>query len=133
LVAVWVVNELLPLISGDEVLGRLKFGPKAFADLLLLVASEEISTAAAREVLAEMLEKGGDPITIVDEKGLRTISDVGALDTIIKQVLIDNPTELSAYREGKTSLLGFFIGQTMKASGGSADAKLVRELLQKHL
>jgi len=84
-------------------------------------------------VLAEMLENGGDPITIVDDKGLRTISDVGALNAIIKQVLVDNPTELAAYRAGKTSLLGFFIGQTMKASGGSADAKLVRELLQKNL
>ncbi len=133
LVAVWVVNELLPLISDDEELGRLKFGPKSFADLIELVASDEISTSAAREVLAEMLENGGDPITIVDDKGLRTISDVGALNAIIKQVLVDNPTELAAYRAGKTSLLGFFIGQTMKASGGSADAKLVRELLQKNL
>lgn len=133
LVAVWLVNELLPWVADDDGLTKLKFSTNAFSELVGLVASGEVPTAAARDVLAELLANGGSPTQIVDNKGLRKISDVDALEPIILEVLKQNPNEVETYREGKTSLLGFFVGQAMKATGGTADAKLVRQLLQKHL
>ncbi|MEZ4459969.1 MAG: glutamine--tRNA ligase/YqeY domain fusion protein [bacterium] len=132
-VAVWLVNELLPLVGDDDALSSLKMTTAAFSTLIGLVANDEVSTAAARDVLATLLASGGDPVEIVDREGLRKVSDAGALEPIILQVLKDNASEVETYRQGKTSLLGFFVGQTMKATGGTADARMVRELLQRHL
>ena len=130
--ALWMVNELLPHIEEDA-LSSLKFTPAQFAELVKLVDDNEVVTAAAREVLQVMLTDGGSPEAIVDRRGLRVLKDTSKLDAIIDQVLAENPDELARYKEGKTTLFGFFIGKVMKATKGAADGHVVRERLQNRL
>lgn len=130
--ALWMVNELLPQIEEDA-LSSLKFTPAQFAELVKLVDDNEVVTAAAREVLQVMLTDGGSPEAIVDQRGLRVLKDTSKLDAIIDQVLAENPDELARYKEGKTTLFGFFIGKVMKATKGAADGHVVRERLQNRL
>lgn len=131
-VSIWLVNELLPTLE-DEEFDTLPFTPEQFATLIKLVDTGEVSTAAGREVLAKMRETGDDPEAIVDAQGLRVLKDSSLLQGIIAQVLTENPNELAKYREGKTSLFGFFVGKVMKATNGTADGHLVRTLLEKEL
>ena len=83
--------------------------------------------------LEKMLETGDDPNTIVEREGMRQTSDSGAIEAVIAQVLANNPAQLAQYRDGKDTLFGFFVGQTMKAMAGKANPKLVNELLAKAL
>ena len=76
---------------------------------------------------------GKTPEQIVQEKGLVQVSDEGALDTIIRDVLTKNPTQVAQFKEGKQQVLGFLVGQVMKASGGKANPGKVNELLKKRL
>jgi aspartyl-tRNA(Asn)/glutamyl-tRNA(Gln) amidotransferase subunit B len=79
------------------------------------------------------LTKGGSPKDLVEAKGLTQISDTSAIEAMIEEVLTANPTELEQYRNGKTKLQGFFVGQVMKKTGGRADPKLTNQLLMKKL
>jgi len=83
--------------------------------------------------LQELLTQGGSATAIVARDGLGQISDTGALESAIDEVLIENPKELEQYRGGKTKLLGFFVGQVMKKTGGRADPKLTNQLVSKKL
>ena len=129
-VANWVLNELLRELK-DRTVGDLPFGPAELAGLVALQDGGEISGNAAKQVFEAMLagEAGGDPEAIVDARGLRVLDDTAAIAATIAEVLAANPGQVAAYRGGKTALLGFFIGQVMKATGGRAKAQQVRELL----
>ncbi len=133
LAAVWLVEELAPNVADDAEFVALPFTSAQFLELIALVDGNEISTAAGREVLAEMIESGGSAEAIVDAKGLRIVSDAASLGPIIDKVITDNDAMLTQYRDGNKKLIGFFIGQVMKATGGAADATAVRELLAKKL
>lgn len=132
-VANWLLNELGPRIEENAHLKSLPITAEQLADLIRMVDNERVTTAAAREVLDFMLESGRDAETIVAEKGLETIRSEDALLELVQAAIEENPEETERYRDGKTSLLGFFIGKVMQASQGSADAVKVRELLQEHL
>jgi glutaminyl-tRNA synthetase len=80
-----------------------------------------------------MLDRGGDPQSIVDEHDLRQVDDTETLSDVIDDVLRDHPDEVARYRDGKKNLIGFFMGQVMQATNGSAKPELARELLQKQL
>ncbi|MGI0487561.1 Asp-tRNA(Asn)/Glu-tRNA(Gln) amidotransferase subunit GatB [Pantanalinema rosaneae CENA516] len=111
----------------------LPLSPTALAELVNLLEDNTISSKIAKDMLPELLTKGGSPQAIVDRDGLGQISDTSALEAAIAEVLAENPKELELYRGGKTKLLGFFVGQVMKKTGGRADPKLTNQLLAKTL
>ncbi len=130
-VSKWIANTLLPALGDEPDLGAVS--SEHVAELVKMVDGNVITAAISAEVLADVLATGTPPRQIVAEKGLEKITDASALEPLIDQVLMDNPDERARYLEGKTSLLGFFIGKVMQASGGTADAQLVRTLLQQRI
>jgi len=103
------------------------------AALLRLVDDKTISGKQAKEVYAEMAASGRDPGDIVRDKGMAVLSDAGAIERVVAEILAANPKQVAAYRGGKTALLGFFVGQVMKQTGGSASPAVVNEVLQRLL
>ena len=86
-----------------------------------------------RETYAAVLDEDKDPAQIVEEKGMKQVSDTGALEAVIDKVLADNPDKVAAYKGGKTGLLGFFVGQCMKATRGQGNPKLINQMLAQKL
>jgi glutaminyl-tRNA synthetase len=127
-VASWVVNDLRSLVDG-EALDALPFGGAALGRLAALVDEGVVSRRAAREVLAEMVARGGDPAEIVARRGLEKLDDPGALRPVVDEVLAAWPEKVAEYRAGNHNLLGLFMGQVMKGTGGTADPALARRLL----
>jgi aspartyl-tRNA(Asn)/glutamyl-tRNA(Gln) amidotransferase subunit B len=107
--------------------------PERLVSLLQMVDNGTVSLKVAREIFPEVYSSGKAPEQIVREKGLIQVSDEGALDKIIDEVLAKNPTQVAQFKEGKQQVLGFLIGQVMKASGGKANPGKVNELLRKRL
>ena len=107
--------------------------PVNLASLLVKKFRGEVSGPIVKSVLEEMLATGRTAAEIIEAKGLRQVSDEGALDKIIDEVLAKNPTQVAQFKEGKQQVLGFLVGQVMKASGGKANPGKVNELLKKRL
>jgi glutaminyl-tRNA synthetase len=128
----WLVHEL-PREAGGRSLGELPLSPLGLGRLVALVESGVISSNAGREVLAELIREGGDPEAIVEREGLRQISDVDALAPIVDDIIARNAAKAEEYRAGRTGLLGLFIGQVMKRTGGRANPEVVRELVEQRL
>jgi aspartyl-tRNA(Asn)/glutamyl-tRNA(Gln) amidotransferase subunit B len=103
------------------------------ADLLALIEDGTISGRIAKDVFEIMFETGKDADVIVEEKGLKQVSDTGEIEKIIDEVIAANPGQLEQYRAGKDKLIGFFVGQVMKATGGKANPGLVNQLLKPKL
>jgi aspartyl-tRNA(Asn)/glutamyl-tRNA(Gln) amidotransferase subunit B len=103
------------------------------AALVKLVDDAVISGKIAKDLLRTMAETGDAPDAIVEREGLRQITDTGAIEAIARQIVEANPKQAAQYRGGKENLLGFFVGQLMKASGGKANPALASELLKKIL
>jgi len=103
------------------------------AELVILIEDGTISGKIAKEILPELLEKGGSPKEIVESKGLIAISNPDELVAIIDKIIAENPDKLEQYRAGKTKLQGFFVGQIMKATSGRADPKLTNQILNQRL
>ncbi|MCC6140889.1 MAG: Asp-tRNA(Asn)/Glu-tRNA(Gln) amidotransferase subunit GatB [Nitrospira sp.] len=130
----WVMGELtreLNLSGTDIAVSPVP--PERLVDLLLLVEKETVSLKVAREIFPELYRSGKTPEQIVQEKGLTQVSDEGALDKIIDAMLAENPAQVAQLKEGKQQVLGFLVGQVMKASGGKANPGKVNELLKKKL
>lgn len=128
----WVMGELTRELnlSGTDVTAS-PVTPERLVDLLQLVEKGTISLKVAREIFPELYSSGKAPEQIVQEKGLTQVSDEGALDKIIDEVLTKNPAQVAQLKEGKQQVLGFLVGQVMKASGGKANPGKVNELLKK--
>jgi glutaminyl-tRNA synthetase len=131
-VANWVLNEVLRELKEGSI-ESLPFDGAALGRLVALVDNDTISTAAAKEVFAEMMSRGGEPAAIVEAKGLQQISDPAKLTPLIEQVIAKNAAKAAEYRSGKTGLLGFFIGQAMRETKGKANPQLVQELVKEVL
>ena len=99
--------------------------------MLTMVDKGVISLKVAREIFPEFYRSGKTPQQIVQDKGLTQVSDEGALEKMIDEVLRNNPTQVAQFKEGKHQVLGFLVGQVMKASGGKANPGKVNELLKK--
>jgi Asp-tRNA(Asn)/Glu-tRNA(Gln) amidotransferase B subunit len=95
-----------------------------------LLESGTISSSGGREVLARLMRGGGSPTAIVEELGLRQVSDPDALLPLVEEVLAAHPDKVEEYRGGKAGLMGFFIGQVMRRSGGKANPETVRGVLE---
>jgi glutaminyl-tRNA synthetase len=131
-VANWVVHEL-PREQGGRAIESLPFSGRELGELAALVEDGTISVSAARQVLAEMVKNGGEPRALVDSLGLKQESDPAALAPLVDQVIAANAAKADEYRAGKTGLLGFFVGQVMRQSGGNANPALVSQLVQERL
>ena len=128
----WVMGELTRELnlSGTEIAAS-PVTPERLVALLQLVEKGTVSLKVAREIFPELYRSGKTPEQIVQEKGLTQVSDEGALDKIIDEVLAKNPAQVAQFKEGKQQVLGFLVGQVMKASGGKANPGKVNELLKK--
>ncbi len=127
-VARWVINEL-PRELGDRPLDGTKLTGKGLGALVLAVESGEITGTAAKDIFAELVQQGGDPRQIIDERGLAQVSDEDAIAAIVNEVLAANADKVDMYRAGKTGLLGFFVGQVLRSSQGKANPVVVQRLL----
>ena len=131
-VANWVIHEL-PRERAGRAIPELPFGAKELAGLVRLVEQGRVSSTAARQVLAELAARGGDPERIVEEKGLAQISDAAELERVVRDVLAANAAKVAEYRAGKTGLLGFFMGQVMGRTRGRANPEKAKEILVREL
>lgn len=130
----WIMGDLQALLTEAKLeIDACKVTAENLAGMLALLADGTISGKIAKEVLLAMFETGKAPGVVVEEKGLVQISDTGALEAIIAQILQDNPSQVEQYRSGKQQVFGFLIGQTMKATQGKANPKLLNEMLRKQL
>jgi glutaminyl-tRNA synthetase len=128
----WVANDVLRELKGRSIDG-LPFGPAEIAELVRLVDEGSVSTAAGRTVFEGMMAGGGKPREIARKLGLDQAVSASELSAAVAAALAAMPDKVEAYRAGKTSLLGLFTGQVMKATGGKADPKAVQELIRKKL
>lgn len=130
----WTTTTLLGMLNAKGLDISLSPVPAtAFAGLLRLLEQGTINAMAAKTVFEEMAESGKDPEDIVREKGLEQVSDQAELEVMVDRVIRENPEEAESYRQGKTKLFSFFMGQIMKKSRGKADPKIVGPLLQSKL
>ena len=132
-VANWLLNDLFRLLNERDRTIRDAPAPAALVELLALLEKGTINQAGAREVLAEMIDRGDAPAAIVAARGLTQLSDEAALSAIIDDIIRDNPEPVATYRGGKSSLLAWFVGQVMRATRGQANPALVNDLLRQRL
>ncbi len=130
----WIMTELLHELKKDErEIEDCPVTPEALAGLLRLIEDETISGKIAKSVFEEMYREGRTALEVVDTKGLRQLTDEGQIRAVIRQVLEAHPKEVVDYRGGREKLLGFFVGQVMKATQGKANPRLVNQLLREEL
>lgn len=133
-VANLIVNEMAGYLkAAGTSLEDSGIAPAQVASLAKLLAEDAISSNQAHEVFEAMAQSGDDPEKIVDERGMRQVSDAGALQPIVDQVLANCPDQARQYRDGNQKVIGFLVGQCMKASRGSGNPKLFNELLRASL
>ncbi len=113
-------------------IAELPLTPEDLSELIALITAGTISSKIAKDLLPELLVKGGSPKQLVQAKGLTVLSG-DALEAIVDEVIAANPKEVEQYRAGKTKLLGFFVGQIMKKTQGRAAPQTTNELLLKKL
>jgi len=130
----WVQSELMRELHQAGMSPKAcPLSPEKLAGLITLIDQGVISGKIAKQIFPELFAKGLDPAVYVRDNGLSQISDSSALESAVDAVLAGNPAEVEAYRGGKTKLMGFFVGQVMKATKGQANPGLVNELLRRKL
>ena len=134
----WVMDSVLRFIKEEKLDAALKIEtwpcpPERLGRLIGLIQDGTISTTIAKTVYEEMRQTGHDPEAIIQAKGLRQVSDTDTLQAAIAEVLAANPDKVAAYRGGKEKLLGFFVGQVMRATQGKANPQMVNTLLRQQL
>ncbi len=130
----WIMVELLRELNEAKLeIQDSKIKASQLAEMIQLIDQDVISGKIAKTVFAEMWKSGESPNKIVEEKGLKQISDPNAIAEIIEKVMADNPKQLEQYRSGKEKLFGFFVGQSMKATGGQANPGLLNQILKQKL
>lgn len=133
-IANWVINELFRLMNEHrQGIEEMKVAPDALVELIGLVQKQAINSNTAKEVLAEMFTSGQKAVAIVEAKGLVQISDEVAIADIIAQIVLENPEQVTAYLGGREKLLGWFVGQVMRATRGKANPGVVNKLLRQQL
>ena len=128
------MSELLrELKNADVDITACKIKAEDLGAMIRLIDDKTISGKIAKDVFVEMFATGKTPAEIVNEKGLSQITDIAAIEKIVDEVIAANPKQVENYRGGKTQLMGFFVGQALKASGGKANPQAVNEILKAKL
>lgn len=134
LVSNWLINKLGALVLEHKLNWEtIKITPENFAEFISLIHYRKVSSTAAQTVLARMLETGEDPSHILEDEALEQVSDSGQLAGIVDKVIADNPEEVARYKEGKTALIQFFLGQVMRETKGKANPQTIQELMEQKL
>ena len=130
----WIMGDLSARFNEDKIgPDGLRFGPAALAELLVMIEAGDLSGKMGKEVFEEMFATGKTPAAIVAEKGLQQVSDAGELEAIVARVLEDSPEQVEQFKAGKEKVLGYFVGQVMKATRGQANPSLVNQILRDRL
>jgi aspartyl-tRNA(Asn)/glutamyl-tRNA(Gln) amidotransferase subunit B len=130
----WLMGDITSYLKTQKIgITEIGLKPENLAELVALIEQGTISGKIAKEILPELLAKGGSVQKLVESKGMTSISNPKEITALIDAIMASNPQELAAYRGGKTKLLGFFVGQVMKESGGRADPKLTNQILNQKL
>jgi aspartyl-tRNA(Asn)/glutamyl-tRNA(Gln) amidotransferase subunit B len=134
LLANWTMGEYLGHLNaaGLEV-GKGHVTPGRLAQLVGLIGDGTVSSSGAKDVFRLMVEERDEPAVVVEKHGLAQVSDVGEIESVVAQVIADNPKQVEQFRAGKEQVAGFFVGQVMRATQGRANPKLVNELVRKAL
>lgn len=133
-VANWLMGDFFAMLNEKKV--ELKDSPVSaenLGKLVELITSNVINGKTAKDVFAIMTETGGDPEKIVEEKGLKQVTDMGAIEAIVDEVIASAPDNVAAYKAGKNNLLGWFVGQVMKKSQGKANPAIVNKMIAEKL
>jgi len=134
----WVMTEVLRKLKestedGEGLRARCPVGPQSLAEMIRLIDSGTISGKIAKDVFDRMWVSGESPRAIVEREELRQLSDEGAIQAAVDEVIAAHPEQVATYRKGKTSALGWFVGQVMRKTSGKANPQLVNDLLKKAL
>ena len=134
LAANWVLSELLRELNNSNIaISDCKVTSENLGKMIGLIENSTISGKIAKDVFAEMWTNGGDPETIINDKGWVQITDTSAIEKIVDEVIANNPAQVENYKAGKVQLMGFFVGQVLKASGGKANPQAVNEIVKAKL
>jgi len=128
----WIINEVLGRANKAEVLPRQIAAPEVNAAIMAMVGKDEISSKMAKDVLEIHIETGDAPDKIVDERGMKQVSDTGAIEAAVDQIITDNPAQVEK-AQTNPKLAGWFVGQVMKATGGKANPKAVNQIVAQKL
>lgn len=127
----FIMGEIAAFLKEDHIeITDTKLTPENLAELIALIEKGTISNNIGKQIIIEMLKEGTKASVIVEKKGLSQISDEGAIKELVQKVVDAHPNEVEAYKNGKTNLLGFFVGQIMKETKGRANPKTVNQLLR---
>lgn len=130
----WMMGDITAYLKNEKLaITNIPLKPTELAELINLISQNTISGKIAKDILPELLTKGGSPKELVEKKGLIQISDTGELESIINEVISSHPNEVEKFKAGKTKLKGFFVGQVMKKTQGRADPQLTNQLISKKL
>jgi aspartyl-tRNA(Asn)/glutamyl-tRNA(Gln) amidotransferase subunit B len=129
----WLTVELQGRLKGGMTITSSPVDAKMLGTLVKRIEDKTISGKAAKEVLDYLMENESDVDSAIDKLGLKQMNDTGALEKIIDEILAANPEKVEQYKGGKDKLFGFFVGQTMKASKGTANPQTVNEMLKAKL
>jgi aspartyl-tRNA(Asn)/glutamyl-tRNA(Gln) amidotransferase subunit B len=134
LAANWVMGDFSAFLNKDGLeVAQSRLTAALLGGLLARIVDNTISGKLAKEVFEVMWADGSDADAVIEARGLKQITDSGAIEKVIDEVIAANPKQLADYRSGKDKLFGFFVGQTMKATGGKANPSLLNDLLKKKL
>ena len=130
----WLMVETLRLLKENGMDPEdIRFSPEHLSKLIALTDAKAINSSVAKEVFEVMFTRDMDPEKYVEEKGLKTVNDEGALRKTVEEVIANNPQSVEDYRNGKEKAIGFLVGQTMKVMKGKADPGMVNRLLKELL
>ena len=126
----WITSDIVGYLKAKKLsFSEIKLSPENLAEMISMIAKNTISGKIAKEILPELIEKNISPKKLVEEKGLAMISDSSSILPIINEIITEHTNEVKAFKNGKTKLLGFFVGQLMKRTKGKADPKIANKLL----
>ncbi len=130
----WVVGDLMGMLKAEgKEIAESPIPAAHLGELVALIGKGELSGKLAKDILPKMFQTGEAPSVIMEREGLKQISDSGALEKIVDEVLAANPKQVEQYKSGKTTVIGFLVGQVMKASRGQANPAVVNETLRTKL
>ena len=127
----FIMGEIAAYLKENHIeITETKLTPENLAELISLIEKGTISNNIGKQILIDMMKDGTKAAEIVEQRGLSQISDEGAIKAIVQKIVDANPAQVEAYKNGKTNLLGFFVGQVMKETKGRANPKTVNDLIK---